>query len=411
VEKRYQVFISSTYLDLHNARREVSDALLQAECFPSGMELFPAADDEQFEVIKSFIDESDYYLIISAGRYGSIHSKTGLSYTEMEFDYARRRKKPIIVLLHKNPRNLPADQCETTDLGRKALENFRNKLQIGRMVRFWEDYKDLGKEVVLGLNWAKKKNPARGWIRPPEGSDLTTAGEGTTVGAATESSPGAEAARPPHTADGLHGSYTKEQCREYTGFFFAYRRTFSNPQNFDRSLFEFTWSGERSCLVFTETQTYPTPKGLELRTHKGEVFFNRDAPLVHLMITDRGAVRLLTLSRLRVDDATLHGIILSQYRKGTNYAPSIAPIMLQRQDLAATREDLLPQIGVIRPQTADYPWVAKYLIEIERDIGVFALASRMATTQEPAAESPAPAPVLAPVQGTDHDAPPPPVKH
>ena len=48
MDKRYQVFISSTYQDLQDARQEVSQALLKTDCFPAGMELFPAADEEQF---------------------------------------------------------------------------------------------------------------------------------------------------------------------------------------------------------------------------------------------------------------------------------------------------------------------------------------------------------------------------
>ena len=66
MEKRYQVFISSTFQDLKNARQEVSQALLRADCFPAVMELFPAADEEQFEFIKTIIDQSDYYIETSA---------------------------------------------------------------------------------------------------------------------------------------------------------------------------------------------------------------------------------------------------------------------------------------------------------------------------------------------------------
>ncbi|MGB7319270.1 MAG: DUF4062 domain-containing protein, partial [Planktotalea sp.] len=118
MEKRYQVFISSTFQDLQGARQEVSQALLRADCFPAGMELCPAADEEQFEFIKTVIDQSDYYILISAGRYGSIHPKTGLSYTEMEYDYAVETEKPVIRLLHKDPFNeLKGESIEQTDLG------------------------------------------------------------------------------------------------------------------------------------------------------------------------------------------------------------------------------------------------------------------------------------------------------
>lgn len=49
---KYQVFISSTYSDLMNERKQVLDILLMADCIPAGMENFVATDDEQFNVIK-----------------------------------------------------------------------------------------------------------------------------------------------------------------------------------------------------------------------------------------------------------------------------------------------------------------------------------------------------------------------
>jgi hypothetical protein len=45
-EKRYQVFVSSTYVDLQEERQAVIMALLQLNAVPAGMELFPAADED-----------------------------------------------------------------------------------------------------------------------------------------------------------------------------------------------------------------------------------------------------------------------------------------------------------------------------------------------------------------------------
>jgi len=47
MDKRYQVFVSSTFTDLEDEREQVMQTLMKVECIPSGMELFPAADDEQ----------------------------------------------------------------------------------------------------------------------------------------------------------------------------------------------------------------------------------------------------------------------------------------------------------------------------------------------------------------------------
>jgi hypothetical protein len=38
--------------------------LFEMGCIPAGMEWFPAMDEEQFEFIKTVIDDCDYYLLI-----------------------------------------------------------------------------------------------------------------------------------------------------------------------------------------------------------------------------------------------------------------------------------------------------------------------------------------------------------
>jgi len=130
------------------------------------MELFPAADEEQFAFIKQIIDQSDYYIIISAGRYGSIHPGTGLSYTEMEYDYAVETGKPVIRLLHKFPEDVRDENSPWEDASAKAkLFAFRAKLESGSLVAYWENADQLGKEVVLALQNVKKTRPAEGWVK------------------------------------------------------------------------------------------------------------------------------------------------------------------------------------------------------------------------------------------------------
>lgn len=54
--KKYQVFVSSTYTDLIEERREVIEAIIDLGHIPAGMEGFPAIDMEQFRYIKKVID-------------------------------------------------------------------------------------------------------------------------------------------------------------------------------------------------------------------------------------------------------------------------------------------------------------------------------------------------------------------
>ena len=75
MERKYQVFISSTYEDLKTERQAAISCLLDLNCIPVGMEQFPASSLSQWEYIKKMIDMSDYYLLIVAGKYGSIDSE------------------------------------------------------------------------------------------------------------------------------------------------------------------------------------------------------------------------------------------------------------------------------------------------------------------------------------------------
>jgi hypothetical protein len=81
----HSVFVSSTFEDLRPERGELQKAILRLKCFPIGMELFPSSDEDTWEFIKRQIDSTDYYIVVIAGRYGSI-AADGTSYTEMEYN-------------------------------------------------------------------------------------------------------------------------------------------------------------------------------------------------------------------------------------------------------------------------------------------------------------------------------------
>ena len=162
-QKKYQVFVSSTYDDLQEERREVMKVLLEMDCIPSGMELFPATDEDQWSLIKEVIDNCDYYIVIIAGRYGSLGSD-GLSYTEKEYRYAAESGKPIIAFLHENPGSISNEHTEQTDPGKEKLKEFRELVQQ-KMCKSWSTPHELGSIVTRSLLQLRKKRPGIGWVR------------------------------------------------------------------------------------------------------------------------------------------------------------------------------------------------------------------------------------------------------
>lgn len=164
MEKRYQVFVSSTYADLKDERQHVLQALMEMDCIPAGMELFPAVDEEQWEFIKKVIEDCDYYLLIIGGRYGSV-TQEGISYTEKEFDYAVQLGLKVIALVHGNPDNIPFGKSEQDPVLREKLLSFKDKVMDGRLVKFWNTASELPGLVALNLTKTIKMYPAVGWVR------------------------------------------------------------------------------------------------------------------------------------------------------------------------------------------------------------------------------------------------------
>src|SRR3954451_24337086 len=124
----YKVFVSSTYEDLREERAELQKALLKLNALPVGMELFPSAGNETWDFIKKQIDDSDYYVVVVAGRYGSEHTD-GLSFTEKEYDYARAIGKRVIAFLHADPNSIPVGKTDSDLSKREKLTKFMGKIK------------------------------------------------------------------------------------------------------------------------------------------------------------------------------------------------------------------------------------------------------------------------------------------
>lgn len=164
MQKKYQVFISSTYVDLIEARAAATQCLLDNDCIPVGMEQFPASEMSQMEYIKKMLDNCDYYILILGGKNGSLDAD-GIGFTEKEYDYAVAQKIPIMSFVYDKPEDLPNKFCETTDDLREKFKKFREKVCNGRLVKFHSDNGTLKANIATSINRCIKDFPATGWVR------------------------------------------------------------------------------------------------------------------------------------------------------------------------------------------------------------------------------------------------------
>lgn len=166
---KYQVFISSTYLDLKEERDIVIKSILEMGHIPVGMEMFSAGDEEQWQIIKKQIDDCDYYIVIVANRYGSMDK--GISYTEKEYDYAKSKGIPTLGFIIDGKANWPLDKSDNDNIKKEKLDQFKNKVS-NKLVGFWQNKEDLYAKVCIALMKQFTVNPGVGWIRADEGVNI-----------------------------------------------------------------------------------------------------------------------------------------------------------------------------------------------------------------------------------------------
>lgn len=173
--KKYQVFLSSTYTDLVHERQAVVEAILMAGHIPAGMELFAAGDKSQLEVIRRWIKDSDLYMLILGGRYGSIEIDSGKSYVQLEYEYALELKKPVFAAVISDKaleRNVVANPAARESTHKDLYQAFRAAV-LSRVCRFFDDYKDLKLIVHESIPEITRGTDLPGWIRGDQTLDAT----------------------------------------------------------------------------------------------------------------------------------------------------------------------------------------------------------------------------------------------
>ncbi|MBD8498642.1 DUF4062 domain-containing protein [Paenibacillus arenosi] len=175
MKKKLQVFVSSTYEDLKKERQAAVQAILTSGHIPAGMELFSAGDETQKEIIKKWIDESDVYLLILGGRYGSIDNSTGKSYTHWEYQYAGEISKPRFAVVISEGALEGKIRTEGTQMmeksNRQLYEEFRKEV-LGKICKIFNDERDIELAVFQKMGEYVSREDLKGWVRGSEVPDL-----------------------------------------------------------------------------------------------------------------------------------------------------------------------------------------------------------------------------------------------
>lgn len=127
------------------------------------MELFTSSNQSQWDIIKRWIDESDIYMLILGGRYGSIETKSGKSYTHLEYEYALSIKKPLFVIVIKDEALNQKTVAQVENQNPEKLKKFKKKV-LNSMCEFFIDTKDIQLAVHKCLGKIIQDNELIGWV-------------------------------------------------------------------------------------------------------------------------------------------------------------------------------------------------------------------------------------------------------
>ena len=166
--KKFQVFVSSTYSDLQSERQAVVEAILRAGHIPAGMELFAAGDKSQLEIIKRWIEDSDVFMLVLGGRYGTIEPDSGKSYIQLEYEFAGGLNKPYFAaVMHDDflDQKVKVDGKEVLEQDQPGLLKEFKKHVTDKICRFFRNVDELKLTVLESLLDIERNRSLVGWVR------------------------------------------------------------------------------------------------------------------------------------------------------------------------------------------------------------------------------------------------------
>lgn len=163
LDKRYQVFISTSGAEMQPERMVLAQTLV-------GMGFFSWGLEQRTPLSTAFarrqIDDCDYVAVLLGSAYGE-QSVSGVGYMHLEYIYAVTKQKPIIVFMHDEPAAREAALHDDKPELRDKFQEFRKLLQNEvDQVFTYRSLRDLEMAVRFNLPQMLERYPVLGWVRP-----------------------------------------------------------------------------------------------------------------------------------------------------------------------------------------------------------------------------------------------------
>jgi hypothetical protein len=170
--RKYQVFISSAFKNMEEARKAAIAGVSDCHHIPIALENFAPQSASDLEVIKSAVADCQIYILILGPTYGAIPKDKDKSYTHIEYELAKKAGQEILVFplnwedIKAERKNLDPGQDSTELANTEKLKAFWEQVQSGdHFCRQWK--LDAPEEIRLFVLMALKDLPLRN--NPPRG--------------------------------------------------------------------------------------------------------------------------------------------------------------------------------------------------------------------------------------------------
>ncbi|WP_040412516.1 DUF4062 domain-containing protein [Desulfosporosinus sp. OT] len=147
MKKKYQIFISSTFIDLVSIRNIAYQTILEMGQIPVGYNDI-ASEKSIKESISPLINSSEIFVLIIGERYGSI-TENGFSYIEEEYNYALSKGKPILCFIK-------SDYAKNDD---PRYHSFVNELLKKHLISLWNNEDDFKAKLATSIYTLITKSP------------------------------------------------------------------------------------------------------------------------------------------------------------------------------------------------------------------------------------------------------------
>lgn len=169
MKKIYRIFVSSTKQDLLKEREKVIQTILRKKHLVLCMETFNSVNRPPWELCMETIDQADYFILILAGKYGSINKQTQNSFCEDEYNYAKSKQIPILVFMIDESIDLPSSKTDNGEM-KKRLNKFKEKIKFKGETTYqtWKNADELSSLVSTSLDEAFERDERVGLVASTE---------------------------------------------------------------------------------------------------------------------------------------------------------------------------------------------------------------------------------------------------